>query len=564
MKKTFKINGLDCPNCAKMLETKIKELKSVDSCKIDFLKSTLSLDCKNPDATISEVILLAKKVEPETEIVVEQKENKKGKGLLFDIILLAIGFCIGLIDILVPMPAWLGWVLFILSAGFMGYKTFYKAYQLLLKKTINENFLVTVSVIGAGLIGEKMDALMVIFLYSIGKILESLALDKSRKSIEELTNLKPEKVTRLNGEDEEIVTPNDIKLNDIIIVRPGEKVAIDGVVIEGTASIDVQSLTGESLPQTAKKGMKILSGSIVLDSVIKIKATSIYENSTVHKILDLIENASDKKSKTETVISKMSKWYTLGVVALAFVVWGIVWAITKNINTAIYRGLIFLVVSCPCAFAISVPLAYFSGIGNASKKGILIKGSNYLDATASLSTIAFDKTGTITTGEFKITEIHNLSEDKTNEEIIYLSALGEQYSLHPIAKAIVKANVKKIKHIKDLKEESGKGVYYEYECNSYFIGRKNTKNESTSVELYENDIKIAEILLEDEIKETAKTACLELKNMNIKTIMLSGDNDKIVQRVAKTVGIDKAYSKCLPQDKFNYIEKEKAESVLVG
>ena len=560
MKKTFKINGLDCPNCAKMLETKIKELKSVDSCKIDFLKSTLSLDCKNPDATISEVILLAKKVEPETEIVVEQKENKKGKGLLFDIILLAIGFCIGLIDILVPMPAWLGWVLFILSAGFMGYKTFYKAYQLLLKKTINENFLVTVSVIGAGLIGEKMDALMVIFLYSIGKILESLALDKSRKSIEELTNLKPEKVTRLNGEDEEIVTPNDIKLNDIIIVRPGEKVAIDGVVIEGTASIDVQSLTGESLPQTAKKGMKILSGSIVLDSVIKIKATSIYENSTVHKILDLIENASDKKSKTETVISKMSKWYTLGVVALAFVVWGIVWAITKNINTAIYRGLIFLVVSCPCAFAISVPLAYFSGIGNASKKGILIKGSNYLDATASLSTIAFDKTGTITTGEFKITEIHNLSEDKTNEEIIYLSALGEQYSLHPIAKAIVKANVKKIKHIKDLKEESGKGVYYEYEGNSYFIGRKNTKNESTSVELYENDIKIAEILLEDEIKETAKTACLELKNMNIKTIMLSGDNDKIVQRVAKTVGIDKAYSKCLPQDKFNYIEKEKANS----
>lgn len=558
MKKIFKINGLDCPNCAKMLETKIKELKSVDSCEIDFLKSTLSLDCKNPDATISEVILLAKKVEPEAEIVVEQKEKKK--GLLFDIILLAIGLCVGLIDILVPMPSWLGWVLFIISAGFMDYKTFYKAYQLLLKKTINENFLVTVSVIGAGLVGEKMDALMVIFLYSIGKILESLALDKSRKSIEELTNLKPEKVTRLNGEDEEIVTPNDIKLNDIIIVRPGEKVAIDGVVIEGTASIDVQSLTGESLPQTVKKGMEILSGSIVLDSVIKIKATSIYENSTVHKILDLIENASDKKSKTETVISKMSKWYTLGVVALAFVVWGIVWAITKDINTAIYRGLIFLVVSCPCAFAISVPLAYFSGIGNASKKGILIKGSNYLDATASLSTIAFDKTGTITTGEFKITEIRNLSKDKTNEEIIYLSALGEQYSLHPIAKAIVKANVKKLRHIKDIKEESGKGVYYEYEGNSYFIGRKNTKNESTSVELYENDIKIAEILLEDEIKETAKTACLELKNMNIKTIMLSGDNDKIVQRVAETVGIDKAYSKCLPQDKFNYIEKEKANS----
>ena len=560
MKKIFKINGLDCPNCAKMLETKIGELKSIDSCEIDFLKSTLALDCKNPDATISEVILLAKKVEPEAEIVVEKENKKSKKNLVLDIALLFIGLCVGLVDILAPLPTWLTWVLFGMSAILMGYKTFYKAYQLLLKKTINENFLVTVSVIGAGLVGERMDALMVILLYSIGKILESLALDKSRKSIEELTNLKPEKVTRLNGEEEEIVTPNDIKLNDIIIVRPGEKVAIDGVVIEGTASIDVQSLTGESLPQTVKKGMEILSGSIVLDSVLKIKATSIYENSTVHKILDLIENASDKKSKTETVISKMSKWYTLGVVALAFVVWGIVWAITKDINTAIYRGLIFLVVSCPCAFAISVPLAYFSGIGNASKKGILIKGSNYLDATASLSTIAFDKTGTITTGEFKITKINNLSKDKTDEEIVYLSALGEQYSLHPIAKAIVKANEKKLQHIKDVREESGKGVYYNYKDNSYFIGRKTTKNDSTSVELYENDKKIAEILLEDEIKETAKTACLELKNMNIKTIMLSGDNDKIVQRVAEKVGIDKAYSKCLPQDKFNYIEKEKENS----
>ncbi len=560
MKKIFKINGLDCPNCAKMLETKIGELKSIDSCEIDFLKSTLALDCKNPDATISEVILLAKKVEPEAEIVVEKENKKSKKNLVLDIALLFIGLCVGLVDILAPLPTWLTWVLFGVSAILMGYKTFYKAYQLLLKKTINENFLVTVSVIGAGLVGERMDALMVILLYSIGKILESLALDKSRKSIEELTNLKPEKVTRLNGEEEEIVTPNDIKLNDIIIVKPGEKVAIDGVVIEGTASLDVQSLTGESLPQTVRKGVEILSGSIVLDSVLKIKATSIYENSTVHKILDLIENASDKKSKTETVISKMSKWYTLGVVALAFVVWGIIWAITKNINTAIYRGLIFLVVSCPCAFAISVPLAYFSGIGNASKKGILIKGSNYLDATASLSTIAFDKTGTITTGEFKITKINNLSKDKTDEEIVYLSALGEQYSLHPIAKAIVKANEKKLQHIKDVREESGKGVYYNYKDNSYFIGRKTTKNDSTSVELYENDKKIAEILLEDEIKETAKTACLELKNMNIKTIMLSGDNDKIVQRVAEEVGIDKAYSKCLPQDKFNYIEKEKENS----
>lgn len=401
---------------------------------------------------------------------------------------------------------------------------------------------------------------MVIALYSIGKLLENLALNKSRKSIEKLTNLKPEQAVKLVDGKEQIVSPNEVQIGEIIIVKPGEQVPIDGIIVDGEANIDVQSLTGESLPKHLQSNDEILSGSIVLDSVLKIQTTSVYENSTVYKILDMIENASEKKSKTETVISKMTKWYTLGVILLALLVWGIVWAITKDINTAIYRGLIFLVVSCPCAFAISVPLTYFSGIGNASKKGILIKGSNYLDAAANLKVIAFDKTGTLTTGEFKIKEIISLSEKYTQEDIIYLSALGEKNSLHPLAKTIVKNCPKELQEVENLKEVPGEGVYFNFDNNNYFAGRKNKLLTDTTVELYENEEKIGEIKLEDTIKDTSITACNELNKMGIQTVMLSGDNQFVVENVANQIGINKAYSNLLPQDKFNWIENEKVNS----
>ena len=294
-----------------------------------------------------------------------------------------------------------------------------------------------------------------------------------------------------------------------------------------------------------------------MDSVLKIQATSKYENSTVYKILDMIENASEKKSKTETVISKMTKWYTLGVILVSLLVWGIVWAVTKDINTAVYRGLIFLVVSCPCAFAISVPLAYFSGIGNASKKGILIKGSNYLDGAADLKTIAFDKTGTLTTGEFKITQIISLSANKSKDEILHLCALGEKNSLHPLALAIVKNYKNELENVENIKEVPGEGVYFEYLTNNYFVGRKTQNLADTTVELFENNEKIGEIKFEDTIKESSITACESLNKMGIQIVMLSGDNEKIVNHVASKIGINQAFSNLLPQNKFNWIENAK-------
>lgn len=559
MKKKFKIKGLDCPNCAKTLEAKIAELGSVKSAKIDFLKSTLEIEADDVNLAVQDAINIAKKIEPDAKILVKNETHKIfGKTFFIDLSLLLVGIALGCVALFVKgLPVYAFWILFVLSALLMGYKTYYKAFWLIFKKTINENMLVTISVIGAAAVGEYMDALMVIALYSIGKILENLALEKSRKSIEKLTNLKPEIVRKLVGENEEIVNPSEIEIGDLFLVKPGERVALDGIVVSGNSNLDVQSLTGESLPKFFKEGDEILSGSIVLDGILTIKATSKLENSTAQKIMDMIENASEKKAKTETVISKMTKWYTLGVIALAVLVWGIVWAVTKDINTAIYRGLIFLVVSCPCAFAISVPLAYFSGLGNASKKGILIKGSNYLDAAANLKTIAFDKTGTITTGEFKIKKIVSFDETKSESDILKLCAQGEKHSLHPIAKAITNEISEELEEVSNFKEISGKGLSFELHENKYFVGRQSENLSETTVELFENEIKIGEIILEDEIKETSISTIKELNAMGIRTVMLSGDNKIIVDKVAEEIGTNESLSNLLPEDKFKWIENYK-------
>lgn len=565
MIKKYKIEGLDCPNCAKSLEYEINKLDSVTSAKIDFVKGEISIDSPDENLALGETIALTKKLEPDATIIAKIKTNKKSNAsLVTSIVLLALGIALAIILLTVKMPTWLFWTLFVSSALMMGYKTYYKALILLFKGTINENFLVTLSVIGAAAVGEHCDSLMVIALYSIGKLLESLALNKSKKSIEELTKIKPEFAMVLDENNNEVKKdPSEIKIGDIFVVRAGEKVAVDGIVTSGNVSLNTQSLTGESLPTSVSEGDEILSGSIVLDGVVFVKATSLYSDSTVSKILDLLDNATEKKAKTETVISKISKYYTFGVIALAICVWGIVWAVTKNFDQAIYRGLIFLVVSCPCAFAISVPLSYFSGIGNASRHGILIKGSNYLDVLAKLNTIAFDKTGTLTTGEFEITQIKTNGEID-EKELIYLASLGEQYSTHPLAKAILSQNTKKLKKVKNVKEIAGKGVSFEFDENNYFVGRQSKDLSATIVEVFENDKLLGEIYFSDTIKSTAKQTIADLKLLNIKTVMLSGDNDQTVQKVADEIGIDEAHSKLLPEDKFKWIESQKQTKTQIG
>lgn len=553
----IKIEGLDCPNCAKTLENHINKIDGVYNAKINFLKSYIEFQSNDNEKAINDIIEITKKIEPEAKIVTNKTKVKFNKKWLLELLILSIGIIVEVCCFVIDLPTWAYWTLLIVSVLLLGYKTFYKAIQLIFKGVINENLLITISVFGAIVIGEHTEGQMVIALYSIGKILESFALNKSKKSIEELTNFKPEYATLLKGDEEIRVFPSEVNINDIIIVKPGERVPVDGIVVEGKASLDLQSLTGESLPTTVDVDNEILSGAIVLDGVLKIKATKKYEESTVNTIINLIETATEKKSKTETFISKIMKWYTFGVIILAVSVWAIIWSITKNFDLALYRGLIFLVVSCPCAFAISVPLSYFCGLGNASKNGILIKGSNYLDACAKLNLIAFDKTGTLTTGNFEITKIESFTKNYNEEDIIYIASIGEQYSLHPLAISITNANAKTLEKALDVKEIAGQGVYYTYKNKPYFVGKKSEHINKTVVELFEDNLKIGQITLKDSVKQNSKNTCEILKLLNIKSVMLSGDNKETVEDVANEIGIDEAYYKLLPQDKFEWIKLNK-------
>lgn len=567
MKRVVKIQGLDCANCAKFLEGEINKIQGVENAKIEFVKQKLEFESEDIDKGLQDIVSLTKKVEPDAKIIFKQNNDKKAsklnKNLIFNIILLIWGISIGCCALFIKLPIWAFWILFVASALCLGYKTYYKAITQLFRGVVNENMLLTLSVVGASVIGEYMEGLMVIALYSIGKIFEGLAVDNSRKSIEKLVEFQPEYAVVVRDGENIKLNPSEVSVGEILIIKPGEKVALDGVIVEGSSSINTQSLTGESLPVSLKEGDEILSGSIVIDGILKVKVTKAYSESTVSKIMNLIENASANKSKTETTISKLTKWYTLGVVILAVAVWGIVWAITKNFDTALYRGLIFLVVSCPCAFAISVPLSYFSGLGNASRNGILIKGSNYLDLLTKLNVVAFDKTGTLTTGEFVIEKIVVKDEKRSEQEVLYLAGLGEQYSLHPLAKSIVK-ECKALQEVDFIGEKAGEGVEYNYNKKKYFVGSKNKELKNTAVEVYEDDQLIGEIYLKDCIKDTSKQTCEELKELGISTILLSGDKEESVKATAGEIGIDEAYSKLLPQNKYEYLKKLKQGKQIIG
>ena len=560
MKKIIKIEGIDCANCAKVLENEINKLDGIKNAKINFIKSTLSFESNDTEKALKDITKLTKYIEPDAKIVKNFTASKKYQGLILNICTLITGIGIGACALFIPnLPIWLFWCLYIASALLLGYKTYYKAFTLLFKGIINENLLIMISVIGAASVGEKKYKVSMAHLYEIGKIFEGIAVNKSRRSIEELTNLQPEYAVLIEGDQERKVLPSEVKLGSIIIVRPGEKIPIDGVIIDGKSMVDMKSLTGENLPVSKKKNDEILSGSIAMNGVLQIRTTSEYSQCTVSKIMNMIENASEKKSKAETFISKFTRWYTLIVIACALLTWGISWAVTKDFGSSLYRGLTFLVISCPCAFAISVPLAYFSGIGNASRRGILIKGSNYLDACAKLTTIGFDKTGTLTNGKFNILEILSFDKKLDEEEIVYLCALGEQYSNHPLAKSITHANKRKLVVVKEIDEQLGKGVSFTYRDNRYFVGRKGRNTKNTTIELYRNNKKIGEIHMVDALKENSPIACSELAEMGIRTVLLSGDNKESVQTVASLAGVSEAYYEILPEDKFKWVEEQKSQ-----
>lgn len=564
MKKEYNIVGLDCGHCALTLEKYLEKVNGVKSCNVNFTTSKLFLEIEDNNAKgiIKEIFKTAKTVNPSVKIT-ENVEDRAEINYI-DIILYCIGIILGLIVIFLPLKPLLYWIVLVSSALCMGYKTYYKAVWQLGHLKLNENTLVTLSVIGAIAVGEQMEGLMVIALYTIGKMLESKAVRYSRKSISSLISSQPEYAVIVRNGEEVKVKPEVVAIGDKILVKPGEKVALDGMIVDGNATVDKRHLTGESNAVSVAVGEFIESGSIVLDSPITIEVTNVYKDSTVSKILGLVSDASTKKSKTETIISKFASWYTVGVLVAAVITFGVTWLVLGDISTAVYRGLIFLVVSCPCAFAISVPLSYFSGIGRCSRDGILVKGSNYLDAAAKLNYMVFDKTGTLTTGDFVVKEC-KVNKNIDSDEFIRAVASGEKQSLHPIAKAIVNYYGKdEFDTVTDYKEIAGKGIQFNIGDKVYEIGRSPSKKGYTAVEVRCNRKKLGTIILVDEIKSGNGDVIYGLKSQGIQTMMLTGDKSSVAKIVAKKIGLDEYKAEMLPEDKFKILQDLKDSGNKVG
>lgn len=558
-KQTYYVKNLTCPNCAKKVENGIAKLPGVKQASLDFATTKLFIESEKL-FDLKELQKIVSALEPGVKLETEKLKSKIiTNEIKKDMLILIIGFVVGLVGLLLPASI-AKMVLLYVAGALLLYKTFNKAVILIIKnKTINENFLITLSVIGTYIINEHLEGLMVIILYSIGKILENISINNSRKNIENLMEIKPEFARVIRKGKELQVAPEEVAIGEIIRVLPGERIALDGEVVEGKSSVNVSHITGESMPAYLEKGSTVISGSIVQDGMLEIKTNSAYENSTAKKIMDLIENATAKKSKTETFVSKIARWYTLGVLILATLVTTIS-ALVFDLPLAesFYRGLILLVISCPCAFAISVPLSYFSGIGRASKAGILVKGSNYLDLATQIKEIIFDKTGTLTTGIFSVEEVVSVSDKYTSEDVLQFAVLGEQHSVHPIAKAIFQYGKHiPLEKVDNFKETSGKGVSYTLHGKKVFIGKNISQTDvSTSVLIKVDDKDIGYINLSDQIKATSQTACNNLSKQKIKLSILSGDNRAVTQKVATALNIQDYNYSLLPQDKYSILEKK--------
>lgn len=468
-----------------------------------------------------------------------------------------------ILGVYITFPSCLNLIIIVLAYMVLLYRTTKNAVKLLKKKTIDENFLVTISCIGAFFIGEQAEGLMVIILYELGKILEDKAINNTRKSIASLMDIKPEYANLKHSNHEHKVSPEEVNIGDTIIVKQGEKVPLDGIVVSGEASLNTASLTGESKLIKVKENDKIISGSINEKGLIEVKVTEKYENSTVSRILELVENATDKKAKTETFVNKASRIYTPIVVGLAILVAVLLPLLPEiTFRESIYRALIFLVVSCPCAIVISIPLSYFTGIGRASRSGILIKGSNYLDALKDIKEIAFDKTGTLTKGEFGVEKIKSYS-NYSEDEILEYAAIAESFSNHPISVAILKKYGKtpNKENVESFEEVSGKGLTYKINNktirvgNLEFAGNKKEDEVGTIIYVKIDEEVIGSLVLNDTLKKETKTAIEKLKKLEIVTKMFTGDNADIAIKVGKEIGINEIKAEMLPQDKYNELEK---------
>ena len=489
-----------------------------------------------------------------------------------------LAFALYLVALMIHFPLeWINQLIYLVAYVIVGWEIVKKAFRNITRgKVFDENFLMTVATIGAFGIGEFPEAVAVMLFYQVGELFQHYAVDKSRKSIASLMDIRPDFANVEREGNVQKVDPSDVKIGEIIIVKPGEKVPLDGIVIEGTSSLDTKALTGEALPRDVQEGLQVISGCINLNGVIKIEVTKEYGESTVSKILNLVENASSKKAKSENFITKFAQYYTPIVVFIALILAVIPPLMIPGATFSdwIYRALSFLVVSCPCALVISIPLSFFGGIGGASKMGILIKGSNYLEALANTEIMVFDKTGTLTEGVFEVQKVKAV--DRSEEELLKLTAYAEYYSNHPISLSVKKAYHKEIdeKQILETQELSGRGMVAKIGEQNILVGNEKLMKEKqidfetcneigTILYVAVNGKYAGCIVIADKIKPDASNTIKNLKKNHMKqTVMLTGDRKDVGEKVAKELGLDQVYTELLPDGKVGKVEtllKEKSE-----
>ena len=577
--KKYQLKNIDCASCAAKIEEGVAKLEQVKFVSVNFANSTLQID--TPD--IEEVKQKIKEIEPEVEVVEiqynkpEKRESivKESKEELIRIFLTILLLAVGLIfeKLIHNTPYHIAeYLIFIPAYLISGWGVLNGAFRSITKgKVFNEHFLMTIATAGAIAIDAMPEAVTVMLFYVVGELFQDVAVNRSRKSVKALLEIRPDYANiKINGEIKK-TSPTEVHPGQIIVVKPGEKIPLDGEIIEGNSFVDTSALTGESVPRKVKENDIALAGMINQSGLLTIRVTKLFSESSISRILELVENATSKKAETEKFITTFAKYYTPVVVfgALLLAVIPPLFFAGQTFTVWIYRALVVLVISCPCALVISIPLGYFGGIGGASRKGILVKGSNYLDALTKVKTVVFDKTGTLTKGEFKVAEIVPINRDGYKEEdILKYAAYAEANSNHPIAKSILDAYGNNIQQneISEVKEISGKGIQARVNGNEILVGndkllhQENIEHdkcdvEGTVVHVSVNRKYAGYIVISDSLKEEAVETINELKKLKVKTVMLTGDNKSAAEVYAKKLGIKEFYYGLLPENKVEHIER---------
>ena len=570
--KSYRLEGLDCANCAMKIEKGVQKINGVKEATVNFTSGKLTIDAEEDHlATIEqETKKVVKELEPDVKVTEIDKEkvsehgNEKKRNTLFRILFSLAGIALLLLfDFNEPIRL-IGYLLIYLL---IGYDVVKKAVMNIVKgKIFDENFLMSVATIGAMLIGEYPEAVAVMLFYQIGEYFQGLAVSHSRKSIRELMAIRPETAHVQTAEGLMTVNPEDVLIGQFVLVKPGERVPLDGTIIEGESLVDTSALTGESVPKSVYVGETVLSGFINKNKPFLVQVEKSYENSTISKLLELVENASSKKAPAENFITKFARYYTPVVVGLAVLLAVLPPLVVSRaaFSEWIYRALTFLVISCPCALVISVPLSFFGGIGGASKIGVLVKGSNYLELLAQTETVVFDKTGTLTKGDFSIQTIDTKIDPKIFMQYI---ASAEQFSTHPIAQSVLEGYAGPLLPTANIQEFAGEGILAEVDGKQVLVGNHklmerfeisfpSSQEIGTLLYLAIDQSYSGYLVIADTLKEDAVDALVQLKQAGVKnTVMLTGDSKKIADHIGKQVGVDKIYSELLPEDKVQRLEE---------